>query len=387
MSDAPVLVANLGAEAPAASRAALAATRSAARLWRLLFAPGARLAAEPDEDAVHWPAALGPEPEGAAFPWLEADAACAWLVTGDARREAARLGLALAGPEPEVVARVHDKAFALETTRRLGFEPACLGGALHVFAPGDLADPDAALAAVRAAREAWPAWLRDVPATLKPRLSSSGRGRVALDEDDGAVRAGLAKLAARGGAILEPWLERRMDLSAQLHVGPDGPLLLGTLEPCPTPSGVPRGFRGTLDRRGRVTSGSDWDEPLREAAAALAVAAGEAGYAGPCGVDAFAFEGPEGPVLRIVELNARFTLGTVTLGLARRALPVARRHFDLDADERLHLHLDLDDRAADAEPAGGVLRLALGGAPGEPRPALRLARDPAALAPPGPPTA
>jgi hypothetical protein len=49
-------------------------------------------------------------------------------------------------------------------------------------------------------------------------------------------------------------------------------------------------------------------------------AAAQQGFFGIAGVDAFLFRGPAGqPTLRaVVELNARFTTGTVALGLVRR---------------------------------------------------------------------
>jgi hypothetical protein len=81
-----------------------------------------------------------------------------------------------------------------------------------------------------------------------------------------------------------------------------------------------------------VTSGNRYDEALREAAVAVAQVAIAAGYHGPCGVDAFAFEAEPGRVeLRpVVEFNARFTFGTVVIGLLRRALPRIRQALSLD---------------------------------------------------------
>jgi len=81
-----------------------------------------------------------------------------------------------------------------------------------------------------------------------------------------------------------------------------------------------------------VTSGNRYDEALREAAVAVAQAAIAAGYHGPCGVDAFAFEVEPGRIeLRpVVEFNARFTLGIVAIGWLRRALPRIRRELSLD---------------------------------------------------------
>jgi len=86
------------------------------------------------------------------------------------------------------------------------------------------------------------------------------------------------------------------------------------------------------------------------------VAARERGYAGPAGVDAFVFADPEAPgagapILRpVVELNARFTAGTVTIGLVRRLLPrLKRKELRLRASERMRfrfwLSLPASERA------------------------------------------
>lgn len=371
----PLLIANLGAEEQARGDPPPAAAE-AASLWRLLFGRDAR--------QRPWPADLGEEPEGAAFPWLEGAGAFAWLVTEEARSAAARAGRELAGPEPALVRRVHDKAFAQEAARGAGFVPPCLREAVGVLSPEELADPGAAVRSLEERLAAWPAWLREhgkTRATLKPRLGSSGRGRVAFESaGDPALPGAFARLRCQGGAILEPWLERRSDLSVQLHVDADGLLLLGTLEQHVSAAGVPRGLSGTLDRRGRVTSGTRWDEALREAAVAVAGAARETGFRGPCGVDAFVFSGPGGePELRpVVELNARFTLGTVAVGLARRALPLVRAEFDLDANERLRFHLALEAPPGgwpEAGGASGVRWIGLGAGPPEAGPALLLARE------------
>jgi hypothetical protein len=89
-----------------------------------------------------------------------------------------------------------------------------------------------------------------------------------------------------------------------------------------SPSGVYRGHRGELDHRGRVVCGAGLDERLIEAAAEVARAAHAEGYFGPCGVDAFAFRHDGDFVVRpVVEFNARFTTGTVLLGLLHRVRP------------------------------------------------------------------
>lgn len=267
-----------------------------------------------------------PEP---AFDWLSDEGALfAWLNTEEAEREAAARGLRLAGAPAQVVRRVHDKAFALEVARRERLLPAVLRDCIRVFEPSELEDPDALLDTLERELAAWPAWLGG-RFTLKPRLGSSGRGRVSQRD---AVAGALPRLRARGGAILEPWLERTQDLSVQLYLAPDGSLLLvGTTELLVSSTGVYRGQRGRVDSRGRVESDSPHDAALREAAVAVANAAAREGYHGPCGLDAFAFRGEDGreELRAVVELNARFTSGHVALGHLRRAHRTVRQHLQL----------------------------------------------------------
>jgi hypothetical protein len=214
----------------------------------------------------------------------------------------------------------------------------------------------------RARLRTWPDWTRG-RFCLKPRLGSSGRGRVPGDAahlDEQALARSLPRLARHGGALLEPWLAREGDLSAQLHVAPDGVVtLLGTLELCVTASGVYRGHRGRLDHRLRIASGSAHDDGLLEAAMILAQAAHAEGYHGPCGIDAFAFRGPEGTLLRpAVELNARFTLGTIVAGLLRRARPHLRRRLPTPPGSLRSLHFALPARSGPDFEAAWELPLA-----------------------------
>jgi hypothetical protein len=109
------------------------------------------------------------------------------------------------------------------------------------------------------------------------------------------------------------------------------------------------GHRGEIDSRGRIFSGHAVEEELRESTAQVAVAAAARGFFGPCGVDAFVFRGPDGEaVLRpVVELNARFTTGTVTAGLIRRALGRVKHELGLSPGERLAFRFRLDDDPED----------------------------------------
>jgi hypothetical protein len=326
-----LLIANLGGEETDAWHELLRqpAPATMAALWSLLFPSGSRIEPESLQECVpHDPSFRA---ETAAFGWIDAiQGAVAWYPTCDAEARAAREGLALYGPDPEVVSRVHDKAFAAAVARRSGLVPPALRDSTLVLDAELLRDAARCIAAIRDALERWPAWTHG-RFVLKPRLSTSGRGRVpgerqAFDED--SLRGAFPRLAEHGGALLEPWLDRVRDLSVQLHLAPGGQLtLLGTLEQVLTASGLYAGHRGLIDWRGRVGSGStDHEGALLEAASEVARAAAGEGFFGPCGVDAFVFRTGEGgsdrEILRpVCEFNARFTTGTVVIGLLRRLLP------------------------------------------------------------------
>ena len=348
---APALFANLGAEEGEGwpRTAAHPRVRAAARLWTAVFAAGARTVgpAAPPCDRLLPP--LDDDP-AAAFAFCEGGGLVAWLATEEARDRAGREGLALAGSPPEVVARVHDKAFALQAARAAGLEPPELAGVAFALAPEDLGAADTVRFRVGGEVARWPAALR-VRFVLKPRLGTSGRGRLegragALDPE--ALRGALPRFRARGGVVVEPWLERVADLSAQLWIGADGdPVLLGTLQQVLTPGGVPLGHRGELGADGEASSGSCWDRELRAAALALARAAAAAGYTGPCGVDAFCYRGADGRerLRPVVEFNARFTAGTSALAVLARA----RRRGLLRGRRAFHLGVapGLDDPGAE----------------------------------------
>lgn len=303
-----------------------------AALWRLLFGAEARFAA-PREAGVtgFWPAGFGRRTRDPVFAWLDTPAA-AWLNTPAAEQVASQCGHTLLGAGPAVVEVVHDKAFSHQVAAAAGFLPAALDTLVEVLEPAALRDAAGARAWIVDSVNRWPDWT-ERRFTLKPRFGTSGRGRVAgTGERIAAGKGGFRRLSDSGGAILEPWLRRTIDLSAQMWIGPDGQIvLLGTTELLVEPSGLYRGHRGTIDSRGRVHSASRYDESLREAAAAVARAAFAAGYWGPCGLDAFVFRADGREVFRpIVEFNARFTLGTLVVGLLRRALPRIRDALSLD---------------------------------------------------------
>lgn len=241
-------------------------------------------------------------------PWRaldDVDGVVAWMNTSEALAEAARLELPLWGARADVVRRVHDKGFA----QRLGLDEE-LAGIITVLEPAELE-----VARIEHAIGLWPSWAR-ADATLKPRWGTSGRGRVPVKAGvlDERGRNSLAGLRARGGAVLEPWLDRVLDLSSQWLVDEYGePHLLGCTRMVTRRSGVWLGCDVHRDHDGQG-SGTSWDPDVVKAARPVVEAAAAAGYVGVCGVDAFTWQRDGVERLRgVVELNARFTGGVVAL--------------------------------------------------------------------------
>ena len=250
-----------------------------------------------------------------AFRWLSpsggrAEEMWAWLPNEESQALAAELGLRAAGPSPGTVRRVHDKAFAVAA---MPDERLALWTEVFGKDGRRLTWPNIEQTLAR-----WPEPLRG-RWVLKPRWGTSGRRRV--QGPRAPTSAALARLEQRGGAVLEPWLERVADFSVQLYISEDHEaLLLGTTDQQLSQSGVYTGNTGFLDEQGRPCSRSDFRPTLEQAAQRLGTLAAEEGFFGPCGVDAFSYRKADGEVaLRpVVELNARFTGGTVLAGRLQR---------------------------------------------------------------------
>lgn len=391
--DGTLVLPNLGGDDPEgrSGDALPGGARIAARLFASLFPASARIRCHPRRPPAPrpWPEALGPPREEAVFPWLDRPGeAVAWIRTPEAERAAE--GRRLLGSPPELTRSIHDKAFAHRLAAELGLVPPSLRGVGLVLDPALCLDPEQARRRIEEHLASWPEPLRR-NFVLKPRQGGSARGRYPghhgrTDAPD--LAPALARLAARGGAVLEPWLERECDFSAQMLVEPDGTLrLLGTLEILAAPSGRTLGHRGTVDTRGRIASGLAEDAALREAAAAAGSAARDAGYRGPLGIDGFRFRAPAGgsEIRPLVELNARFTVGMIVIGLVRRALRSARRALRARPEELMRFTFALETAPGGLPPGvgAGALLFRLGcGAAGDPEPVLAV--EPAAE-PPGAP--
>lgn len=173
-------------------------------------------------------------------------------------------------------------------------------------------------------------------------------------------------LAAQGGVLVEPWVERLADFSVQLDVGGAGKTVLGVTRFLTDARGQYIGhwlnapYAGLDPTVVRVLHQRDYLATLERTGRAVAAALAAAGHRGPAGMDAFIYRTGEGDVaLRpLVEVNARYTMGRIALALERRLYP---------GTQALWLHLparrvDVADLRAlhppelrDGRLAGGVL--------------------------------
>jgi uncharacterized ferritin-like protein (DUF455 family) len=155
---------------------------------------------------------------------------------------------------------------------------------------------------------------------LKAPLSTAGRGLRRWSPD--VERWAREILATQGSLVVEPWLDRALDLSVQFDVGegtrvaPWGRFL--------TDAGGR--YRGAVLGDVLRDQPSDVRRCLHEGLATLEQAArhvGDAmrarGFTGPAGIDALVYRTPGGVALKpIVELNPRNTMGRVARAIGRR---------------------------------------------------------------------
>lgn len=282
-----------------------------------------------------------------------------WLSTNAALQRARQMGLQYLGPAPDVVSRVHDKAFAVRVGAASWNDS--VSRLIAVLDSSELRDEVRAAERIESLVATWPEQLQK-SFTLKPRFGTSGRGRVFGSEGKlppASIR-GLARLAARGGAVLEPWFDRTGDFSVQLLIrSADEIELLGSTEQIVARSGLYLGNRGLLDvepsTRGarqfersaehstferssehlklecssghpkfECASGHPEDARLVDAAFAIARSAADQGFFGPCGVDSFSYRSIDGSerIRPVVEFNARITTGTLALAAVHAVLEI-----------------------------------------------------------------
>jgi hypothetical protein len=158
---------------------------------------------------------------------------------------------------------------------------------------------------------------------VKAPLGTAGRGmRRPGDPDFEAWSRGV--LAAQGALVVEPWLDRVLDLSLQFDVSPDGAVTSGAWGRFLTDG---RGhYRGAvLGRPLEETPGAvrrllaEEGDRLTTMVRHLGPAMAALGFSGPAGIDALVYRVGDRVALKpLVELNPRLTMGRVARALERR---------------------------------------------------------------------
>ncbi len=149
-------------------------------------------------------------------------------------------------------------------------------------------------------------WVAKAPWTSAGRDRCHGEGLPGAEQ-----QARIGRLIARFGAlVLEPWLERTLDLGVCATVQADGAV---TAE---APHGLVTDARGTF--LGIDLAPPPLDDRARAQLAAFLAGAGHRlaaiGYTGPMAIDAFVADGR----LCVCEINARYSFGWIARGLHRR---------------------------------------------------------------------
>lgn len=209
---------------------------------------------------------------------------------------------------PEVVARVHHRSFALAVARKVG---CALPGARMVGSVGEL---EAHLRKGAASEESW---------VVKAPFSASGRdrhiergGAGLRDTKVGRRIEGL--IAAHGPLLFEPWLERTDDFGACALLTRKSLHVLGLHRQRVDTRGQFAGIE--LDAEGRAGLSPEEEERFRCTVEAVGDALRREGYVGPFGIDAWRYRDAAGTVRfhPLGEINARLTFGFVARALSER---------------------------------------------------------------------
>jgi hypothetical protein len=184
------------------------------------------------------------------------------------------------------------------------------------------------------------------PVVVKQALGLAGHNAIRLLESEvspAQLRWMARTIEHRQALVVEPWLARVVDFSAQLEMGVRGLSLCGYAGLSNTRQGQYQGNWADPDFARRfptlVTQSLNLSgrslgvlqEFLHELYDSLQSELRRAEYRGPIGIDAFVYNSPDGThrLKPVVEINPRYTMGRLTLELMKRTCPGSRGHFRL----------------------------------------------------------
>lgn len=217
-----------------------------------------------------------------------------WGVTPRTVELAGKLGLEQSFPSVEIVREINDKRFSHKLAQELDI---ALPYSEIAVSTGGLKK------AIRSCPYDW---------VLKHPFGVSARERVlgkAGEISPSALGWAEKQFEQQWGLVFEPWVERAQEFSIHFEIEPSTQVrYLGQCELVTDQGGVYRG--------NRVLPGIQDDEAAARALEAAQELA-RRGYWGPVGIDAFRGKLGTQNILRpLVEINARYSFGRLTLALA-----------------------------------------------------------------------
>ncbi len=180
---------------------------------------------------------------------------------------------------------------------------------------------------------------------VKEALGVAGHNSIRLWEPEllETQRRWLANAAQTGRQlVIEPWLERELDFSVQLEMGPDRLKLCGYTGLINDRKGQFQANWAAADHHQLIPSAVTsllrdpdisrrlaqlYDDIFRQLETELR----RADYVGPVGIDAFVYRAPQGDcrLKPIVEINPRYTMGRLTVELMKQTTPGSHGLFRL----------------------------------------------------------
>lgn len=216
-------------------------------------------------------------------------------------------GWSCPAPPDEVVRLVNSRIFRWE-----------LEDALGVALPGSavITSADQLLAHIAQHAAEVAGWVLKANYGMAGRERSLGRGpRVA----EHILNWAKKRFAQSEGLVYEPWLDRVAEAGLQWDIPTVGdPLFMGITPLLTDASGTYRGSRVACPDEELF----EW-QPAVEITRSIARRLQQCGYWGPLGIDAMRYRQPSGEILLrpLQDLNARFTMGRIALGLRRFVPP------------------------------------------------------------------
>lgn len=176
------------------------------------------------------------------------------------------------------------------------------------------------------------------PLVVKPAFGGSGFGLIVVQSPD-HTDAELEKIKTycdHGGAVLEPWCNRKYDLSTNFDILPDGSV---------TPFRYQRLFSNEYGAFfGIYLAPADhlldkWKDKLARSAAIIAGQLKRAHYYGPAGLDSFVYTDRSGreSLAAVIEINARHVMSYVAHAVRDQIAPGKFCYFRMFSKKRCKL--------------------------------------------------